>query len=476
MGSGGDTLKVGSVLGDHYELMQVVANGGMAQVWVANDQQADESVAVKVLHPHLAQDEKFKARFVREAQAAKKLDHPAIVSIKDDLDIGDTHVIIMDYIDGISLRDHLDKVGTVSVDEVIKLGSELANGIAVAHDEGIVHRDIKPANIMLQENSTSVLTDFGIAKTIADSDLTATGMLLGTAKYLSPEQVTGDVTDGRSDLYSLAVVMYEALAGIAPFVADNEAATALLRLQKPAPALSGVAPELREDRLDEFFAKALHKKPDNRYQTAEEFADALAEIDANEVLNAETISDAKIETKQLNYHSAIDDSERSIAPNGSPAWLLFGGSIFLIALIFAIIGLLGALADLNTDEVDLAKSEHVVLLQDGTYLADTEAYRSLDEDTETAWVVEDDTITALAIELTESRTVDNIAVLASDAEASFDIGLYEEGSTIDSPDQTVTAQANISSEVTSATYKFIVVSFDVGEVQEPLAIREIYIS
>ena len=237
------------MLGGRYRLDRLIATGGMAQVWEATDEVLARRVAVKVLYPHLAADESFVERFRREAVAAARLSHPSIVSIYDTCADDDCQAIVMELVEGSTLRELLDERKWL-----------------------VVHRDVKPANILLSPDGRVLVADFGIAK--AGGDLTTTNTTLGTAKYLAPEQVEGKAVDPRSDVYALGVVLYETLCGRAPFVADTEAATALARLHqepmRPRNVRAGV-PKALEDVV----LRAMARDPDDRYPSAAAFRAAL---------------------------------------------------------------------------------------------------------------------------------------------------------------------------------------------------------
>ena len=267
----------GMRLGNRYILNDPIAAGGMAQVWAATDTVLDRKVAVKILHPHLATDEAFIERFRREAVAAARLSHSAIVSVFDTISADGIEAIVMELIEGKTLRTVLDEVGALSAADVVHLGIQIANALDEAHRAGIVHRDIKPANIMVCPDRRVLVTDFGIAKAGTDADLTATGTLLGTAKYLAPEQVEGADIDPRSDLYSLGVVMFEALTGTAPFKANTDAATALARLHQPAPPVRQLRPNVSPE-LAAVVAKLMARNPDDRYHRALALDEALSNL------------------------------------------------------------------------------------------------------------------------------------------------------------------------------------------------------
>ena len=223
-----------TVIADRYELQRRLAQGGMAEVWLAVDLTLDRKVAVKWLKPMLATDEVVAERFRREAIAAASLNHPNIVAVHDVFEQEGRQAVVMQLVDGKSLRQLLDTQKRLSPELTCHIGACVADALDHAHDAGFVHRDVKPGNIMITPDGRVLLTDFGIAKGLhgADEDLTSDNIMMGTAKYLSPEQVRGKKLDGRADLYSLGLVLYECLAGRVPFLGETDADTALARLQR----------------------------------------------------------------------------------------------------------------------------------------------------------------------------------------------------------------------------------------------------
>lgn len=282
------------VLADRYVLEERVAEGGMATVWRARDDVLARVVAVKILHGRLASDESFLERFRREALAAARLAHPNIVAIYDtgqhpDGD-EDRHFIVMEYCGGGTLEDILQE-GPVEPARAAAIGTSICDALEFAHRAGIVHRDVKPANVLISEHGTLKVADFGIAKAaFASGDLTTTGSILGTMTYISPEQANGAEPDARSDIYSLGVVMYRALAGRPPFVGDSEVATALKHLHEEPLPLRSVSANIPRS-LDAVIRRALAKDPDQRYGSAAEMRSALqaASGGAGEVPGAQVI-------------------------------------------------------------------------------------------------------------------------------------------------------------------------------------------
>src|SRR6056297_1417204 len=230
-----------TVIAQRYELQRMLAQGGMAEVWLALDLTLDRKVAVKWLKPSLATDPIVAERFRREAIAAASLNHPNIVAVHDVFEQDGRQAVVMQLVEGKSLRQLLDSQNRLSPELTILIGVSVAKALDNAHQAGFVHRDVKPGNIMITPDGRVLLTDFGIAKGLhgdGTDDLTSDNIMMGTAKYLSPEQVRGKRLDGRADLYSLGLVLYECIAGRVPFLGETDADTALARLQRDPTDLS----------------------------------------------------------------------------------------------------------------------------------------------------------------------------------------------------------------------------------------------
>jgi len=257
-------IRTGRRLAMRYRLERLLANGGMASVWLATDEQLRRPVAVKLLHDHL-RDPMSLERFRSEGKLAAQLSHPGIVAIYDTFHDHGIDGIVLEYVDGVTLRTRLDEGPPLTPFEALSVARHVAAALTEANRRGLVHRDIKPANILLGSQGAVKVTDFGIAKLLGGSDLTQPGTFVGTAKYLAPEQVTGGPVDGRADVYALGVVLYEMLTGVAPFTGDTDAATALARLQLPAPSLrrhrTDLPPELG-DLVDRMLDRAPARRPD----------------------------------------------------------------------------------------------------------------------------------------------------------------------------------------------------------------------
>ncbi len=264
----------GQVLSGRYRLESHLASGGMAEVWSATDQVLGRPVAVKILHAHLADDDELRARFHAEAVAAARLVHPSIVAIYDTCDDDGTEAIVMELVRGRTLRAFLDERARLEPVEVVHIGAEVAAALTCAHRSGIIHRDMKPANILLSDDGRVLVTDFGIAKVLDEPDLTRTTQLLGTVKYLAPEQVEGSKVDARTDVYALGAVLYESLCGEPPFRAESAAALALARLQRPPSPPSDLVAGVPAD-LDAAIVRALARDPDDRFASSDDMRTAL---------------------------------------------------------------------------------------------------------------------------------------------------------------------------------------------------------
>ena len=272
------------ILAQRYRLERKLAQGGMAEVWVATDVQLDRQVAVKLLKPSLAADPVLAERFRREARAVAKLSHPNIVAVYDTLeekiDDGTRQAVVMQLINGKSLRQLLDDQKRLSPDLTMHIGISMAAALDHAHKNELVHRDVKPANILVTTDGRVLLTDFGIAKGVTNDDgddLTSPNIMMGTAKYLSPEQVRGRRLDGRADLYSLGLVLYECLAGRVPFLGETDSDTALARLNRDPTDLEKLRPTLPYG-LGPLIHKLLQRKPEQRYATGAELRSELQRL------------------------------------------------------------------------------------------------------------------------------------------------------------------------------------------------------
>ncbi len=264
-----------TIIAARYELQRRLAQGGMAEVWLATDVILDRRVAVKWLKPSLASDPTVAERFRREAIAAASLNHPNIVAVHDVFESEGRQAVVMQFIDGKSLREVLNNKKRLSPQLTCHIGTCVGAALDHAHEAGFIHRDVKPGNIMITPGGRVLLTDFGIAKGLnGDDDLTSDNVMMGTAKYLSPEQVRGKRLDGRADLYSLGLVLYECLAGRVPFLGETDADTALARLQRDPTDLTRLRATLPTS-LVITIHQLLARNPDHRPATGAELSAKL---------------------------------------------------------------------------------------------------------------------------------------------------------------------------------------------------------
>ena len=263
----------GTLIDDRYRVVSRVGSGGMAEVYCADDVQLGRRVAVKLLHERFALDEEFVERFRREASSAASLSHANIVSVYDRGEWGGTYYIAMEYLDGRSLDSIVREEAPLPPDHAIELTEQVLRAARFAHRRGVVHRDLKPHNVIVDEEGRVKVTDFGIAQAGA-SEITQTGSIMGTARYLSPEQAQGLPVSPRSDLYSIGVMLYELLTGTVPFEGESVVAIALRHLSEPPRPPSSLVPSISPS-LDAIVLRALAKNPEERFADADEFLAAL---------------------------------------------------------------------------------------------------------------------------------------------------------------------------------------------------------
>ena len=260
-------LEIGSFLSDRYEILSKVGAGGMSDVYKAKDHILSRFVAIKVLKQEFSEDSSFVTKFRAEAQSAAGLEHPNIVNIYDVCSENGLYYIVMEYVEGITLKTYIEKKGQLSFKESASIAIQVARGIEAAHNKNIIHRDIKPQNIIISTDGKVKVTDFGIAK--ATSSNTISSDVMGSVHYASPEQARNGFVDGRSDIYSLGIVMFEMVTGRVPFDGDTTVAVALQHLQEEIARPSIYAPDLPIS-FEKIILKCTQKTPDRRYQTIEE--------------------------------------------------------------------------------------------------------------------------------------------------------------------------------------------------------------
>lgn len=272
---------IGQTLSGRYEILEVIGQGGMSAVYKARDPNLQRIVAIKLIHAHLLQDPKFVVRFEEEARAVAQLRHPKIVQVYDFNHDEDTYYMVQEFIPGETLQARLRRLDRTNrrmpLKEVIGITQDVLSAMSYAHSRGMIHRDIKPANIMLDVQGQAILMDFGIVKIVGGESHTATGAVVGTALYMSPELIRGEVPDERADLYSLGVTLFEMVSGHPPYEADSAMTLMMMHLNDPLPNLQSLRPEVPGD-LVAVIEKALAKDRENRYRSSAEMSGDLSKV------------------------------------------------------------------------------------------------------------------------------------------------------------------------------------------------------
>ncbi|MGH2959604.1 MAG: PASTA domain-containing protein [Solirubrobacterales bacterium] len=314
-------LANGTLIDNRYTVRGRIGSGGMADVYLCDDQHLGRPVALKVMHERFAADQSFVTRFEREAQAAAGLQHKNVVNVFDRGKVGETYYIAMEYLPGRTLKDVVVAMGALDPKLAIHICLQILAAERFAHAKGIVHRDIKPQNVMIDDEWNVKVTDFGIAHNPVDGDLTQTGQMVGTAQYISPEQAQGKQVANTSDLYSTGVVLFEMLTGRVPFDGDSSVAIALQHINQPPPRPTNVNPAIPPV-LDAVVLKAMAKSPVERYANADEFSQALER--ARDNLGAPA---GKTEMR-----GAVAATPVAVKDNRKRNWLIAGGIALLLLL------------------------------------------------------------------------------------------------------------------------------------------------
>ncbi len=361
----------GQILGNRYLLLEKIGGGGMAVVYKAKCTLLNRFVAVKVLRTEFTNDDEFVKRFKIEAQSVASLSHPNVVSIYDVGHQDDIHYIVMEYIDGMTLKDYLNKHGALNWKDAVKITIQICSAIEHAHKNNIVHRDIKPHNILLTKEGIAKVTDFGIARAVTSSTITMVGSTIGSVHYFSPEQARGGFIDEKSDLYSLGIALYEMVTGKVPFDGDSPVAVALKHIQEMPLEPHKLVPSLPYG-VNEIIMKAIQKEQNMRYQSATEMLSDLNTVlvqpqggfvGQKSVSNQSTIrmrsvnsddvdSTVRVSTRPTNVNNKKYESEKQKKKNNTTYWLAGIASVLVIGvLLFITIGLLtknGSDNDINT--------------------------------------------------------------------------------------------------------------------------------
>ena len=341
---------VGKRLDGRYEVQEIIGVGGMSVVYKAYDNVDDRIVAVKILKEEFAKNEEFKRRFKNESKAIALLSHPNIVKVYD-VNFGEKlQYIVMEYIDGITLKEYITKQGAITWNDALFFMTQILRAVQHAHDKGIVHRDIKPQNIILLANGNIKVTDFGIARFSRSETRTLTEQAIGSVHYIAPEQAKGEATDEKADIYSLGVVLYEMLSGSVPFDADSAVSVALMQVQADAKRLTDINADIPLG-LEQICIHAMQKNPQDRYHTASEMLIDVEEIIRNPqtVFNYDSEYDAGATRVMRNeprnpafipkydYQPEVDDDEEDPNRKKKVATAVITGVIVLAAAIVLLV-------------------------------------------------------------------------------------------------------------------------------------------
>ena len=306
----------GQRINDRYEIIRSIGEGGMANVYLGYDEILDRNVAIKILRGDLVGDEKFVRRFQREALSASSLSHPNIVEMYDVGEDDGMYYIVMEYIEGITLKQLLKKRGKLTLSEAIDIMLQLTDGMAHAHESYIIHRDLKPQNIMIEDDGQVKITDFGIAMALNSTQLTQTNSVMGSVHYLPPEQAAGKGSTIKSDIYSLGIIFYELLSGSLPFRGENAVEIALKHMKEPLPNLMEENSGIPQS-IENIIMKATAKNPKNRYNDVKDMHhDLLTALDddkMNEEPYVYPYSENEENTKTIRKLEQLEDDEEQLA-------------------------------------------------------------------------------------------------------------------------------------------------------------------
>lgn len=336
---------VGKRLDGRYEVQEIIGVGGMSVVYKAYDNVDDRIVAIKILKDEFLNNEEFKRRFKNESKAIALLSHENIVRVYD-VNFGEKlQYIVMEYIDGITLKEYINKQNSITWNDAVYFMTQILRAVQHAHDKGIVHRDIKPQNIILLPNGTLKVTDFGIARFSRSETKTLTEQAIGSVHYIAPEQAKGEQTDERADIYSMGVVLYEMLAGKVPFDSENAVSVALMQVQANAEKLTQINPNIPKG-LEQICVHAMQKNPDDRYQSATEMLLDIEEIikNPNTVFNYATNTESQTKSVLIvtddRYNEEYDEAVDYEAERKHKKKMIAAVTIGVIVLIAAVVGVI----------------------------------------------------------------------------------------------------------------------------------------
>ncbi|MCB0167264.1 MAG: SUMF1/EgtB/PvdO family nonheme iron enzyme, partial [Anaerolineae bacterium] len=396
---------IGQTIGNRYKVESFIGQGGMSSVFKAVDPNLSRLVAIKIIHPHLSNDPQFLRRFEHEAAAVARLRHPNIIQVYDFNHENNVYYMVMEYVPGQDLKEQLKALSSkhqrLPLTETIRIMGAVCEAVSYAHEQNMIHRDLKPANIMLTQQGQPILTDFGVAKMLDGLDQTVTGAIIGTAKYLSPEQAKGERPDERSDVYSLGVMLYEMVAGRPPFDADTTVAVLMKHVNEPVPDIRHIQSDIPEA-LVRIIEKALDKDKNKRYQSAIQLAVALKTLNLNnQAVDTDEAAKKTVASFRLadyeNDRAKTDESIRrqdipgpaappvSAAKSKSSMPILIGvGAVALLLIIGLIAFLAFSFGSSGDNEPEVAEGTTQPIEGDATAAAQEETKQVTDTNSTTA--------------------------------------------------------------------------------------------
>lgn len=390
----------GQKINGRYEILQTIGEGGMANVYLANDAILNRNVAIKVLRGDLANDDKFVRRFQREALSASSLSHPNIVQIYDVGEDEGNYYIVMEYVPGKNLKQLLKKRGSLTVHEVVDIMLQITSAMSVAHDNMIIHRDLKPQNILIMEDGGIKITDFGIAMALNSTQLTQTNTAMGSVHYFPPEQANGKGSTLKSDVYSLGIMMFELLTGELPFRGDNAVEIALKHLKEPIKDIRDINPNIPQS-IENIIRISTAKNQKNRYNNANEMYEDLSTCLNKERINEPKVSlmykegiadDVAFVDKNSNVDNSIASQIKDDDEDKSKKIFIFGGILIVLVAILAIIFFV----------IPRVTKVPDVTIPDVTNLSETDAEEKLER---LGFVVSESTIKESSVDVEEGKVI-----------------------------------------------------------------------
>lgn len=396
----------GQKINERYEIIKSIGEGGMANVYLASDNILDRKVAIKILRGDLAGDEKFIRRFNREAVSASQLAHPNIVEIYDVGEDGDIHYIVMEYIEGKTLKQLLKRRGHLTVTEAVDIMLQLTDGIAHAHKSYIIHRDLKPQNIMIEESGHIKITDFGIAMAMNSTHLTQTNSVMGSVHYLPPEQASGKLATIKCDIYSMGILFYELLTGILPFKGENAVEIALKHMKDPIPNVRKQNSSVPQS-IENIILRSTAKNPKNRYSDIKDMYKDLEMALDDDVKNQEKVVFKYPENDWDDTKVMLPTIKKKESPKKTPAkevkkednkntWLIVSlASVFLLLVMALLFIFIPPLLEKNKeitvpDVTDMTVEDAIAVLTNAGLVVEEETSKMVSSEIEVGNVIKTD--------------------------------------------------------------------------------------